>query len=78
MVKSHLKDIREDRRRNRAQRLEFVTSYARWIKRTANSVWSRQQREMLDSVISSANEAAKARAAVRKDRKKARMRRSNR
>lgn len=78
MVKSHLKDIREDRRRNRAQRLEFVTSYACWIKRTPNSVWSRQQREMLDSVISSANEAAKARVAVRKDRKKARMRRSNR
>lgn len=51
------KEIEKDIERNRAQRLEFVTWYARWVKRTPNSVWSRQQREMLDSVVIAANRA---------------------
>ncbi len=52
-------ELEEERKRNKAQRLEFVTWYARWIKRTPNEVWSRQQRKMVDSVIKAANEAAK-------------------
>jgi len=53
-----LKEIDDDIARNRSQRLEFVTWYAKWIKRTPNRVWSKQQKEMLDSVIIAANEAA--------------------
>ena len=49
------KEIEKDIERNRAQRLEFVTWYAQWVKRTPNKVWSRQQREMVDSVLEAAN-----------------------
>ena len=49
------KEIEQDIQRNQAQRLEFVTQYAQWVKRTPNKVWSRQQREMVDSVLESAN-----------------------
>ncbi|RLC80499.1 MAG: hypothetical protein DRI61_05655 [Chloroflexi bacterium] len=48
-------EIEQDIKRNRAQRLEFVTWYAQWVKRTPNKVWSRQQREMVDSVLEAAN-----------------------
>ncbi len=48
-------EIEKDIQRNRAQRLEFVTWYAQWVKRTPNKVWSRQQREMVDSVLEAAN-----------------------
>ena len=48
-------EIEQDIERNRAQRLEFVTWYAQWVKRTPNKEWSRQQREMVDSVVEVAN-----------------------
>ncbi len=51
--------IDADRERNRRQRLEFVTWYARWVKRTPNKVWSKQQKELIDGVLKSANRAAK-------------------
>ena len=50
-------EIEEDIRRNREQRLEFVTQYAQWVKRTPNKEWSRQHREMVDSVLEAANRA---------------------
>ena len=49
------KEIEQDIERNRAQRLEFVTWYAQWVKRTPNKIWSRQHREMVDSVLEAAN-----------------------
>ena len=52
------KEVEEDRERNAAQRLDFVIWYARWVRRTANSVWSKQQGRMLDSAIRAANEGA--------------------
>ncbi len=54
-----LKALEEDKKRNREQRLEFVTLYAQWVKRTPNSEWSRQQRQMIDDVIKNANKVAK-------------------
>lgn len=51
----NLNEIEEDLLRNRKQRLEFITMYAKWVKRTPNSVWSKQQKQMLDEVIRNAN-----------------------
>jgi len=62
MVKFDLKEVREDIARNRTERRKFVTLHARWVKRTPNMIWSRQQRRMLDSVIWTADKVAKSRA----------------
>jgi hypothetical protein len=51
----NVNEIEEDRARNRRQRLEFITMYALWVKRTPNSIWSKQQKQMLDEVIINAN-----------------------
>ncbi|MEM0466077.1 MAG: hypothetical protein QXX20_00535 [Candidatus Thermoplasmatota archaeon] len=53
------KEIHEDRERNRTQRLEFVTWYARWVKQTPNKVWSTQQKELVEGVIWVADADAK-------------------
>ena len=53
------REIEQDIERNRAQRLEFVTWYARWVKRVPNEEWSRQQKEMVDSVLEAANKESK-------------------
>ena len=53
-----LEEIRADRKRNQKQRLKFVSWYARWVKCTPNSVWSKQQKELIDSVLKSSNKAA--------------------
>jgi hypothetical protein len=50
-----LREVEEDRKRNRKQRLEFITWYARWVKSTPNSKWSAQQKKMLNELIKSAN-----------------------
>ena len=42
--------IRTDIERNRQQRLQFITWYANWVKRTPNSQWSRQQKEMIQRI----------------------------
>ena len=49
------KEIERDLERNFEQRLEFVTWHARWVKRTPDREWSRQQREMVDCVLEAAN-----------------------
>ena len=36
------KEIAEEVKRNRQQRLEFVDFYAEWLKKTSNKVWSKQ------------------------------------
>ncbi|MFW5946349.1 MAG: hypothetical protein ACOCTN_05710 [Candidatus Natronoplasma sp.] len=54
-----LDDIEEDRKKNLEERLRFIEEYARWVKRTPNEVWSEQQKEMIDSVLKSADEIEK-------------------
>ena len=55
----NLQSLEEDRKRNRKQRLEFITVYARWVKRTPNKVWSKQQKKLIKSVLQSANKIKK-------------------
>ncbi|MDP6157051.1 MAG: hypothetical protein QGH39_00750 [Candidatus Thermoplasmatota archaeon] len=47
----NLEEIREDLERNRKERLKFIIWYAQWVRRTPNSVWSKQQKEMIESVL---------------------------
>ena len=47
--KIDLKELGEEMELNRQQRLEFVRMYARWLKKTPNKVWSKQQAKYLDA-----------------------------
>jgi uncharacterized protein YciW len=55
----NIQALEDDRNRNRKQRLEFITKYARWVKNTPNQIWSKQQKELIDSVLLSANKIKK-------------------
>ena len=55
----NIQALEEDRDRNRKARLEFITKYARWVKSTPNHIWSKQQKELIDSVLVSANKIKK-------------------
>lgn len=43
-----------DKKANRQERLAFVRMYARWVKRTPNAEWSRQQADLIDSFFENA------------------------
>ncbi len=47
--------VEEDRKKNFEQRLRYIEEYADWVKNTPNKVWSKQQKEMIDSVLRSAD-----------------------
>ncbi len=42
-----LDELKKEMELNRQQRLEFVRFYAEWLKKTPNSVWSKQQAKYL-------------------------------
>lgn len=44
-----LKELKEERKRNRASNFRFVDLYVAWLKRTSNRDWSRQQKEIINS-----------------------------
>ena len=46
--KIDLKELEKEMQLNRRQRLEFVKQYAKWLKKTPNPVWSKQQVKYLD------------------------------
>ncbi len=54
-----LDDIKKDREKNLEERLKFIEEYARWVKKTPNGVWSKQQKEVIDSVLKSADKIKK-------------------
>ena len=60
------KELDEDKEQNRQQRLEFVTWYAQWVKKTPNKVWSKQQKELIERVIRVANTIKKEGITIRK------------
>ncbi len=41
---------------NFEQRLEFVRYWAKYVKKTDPKIWSKQQKELIDSVLSTANQ----------------------
>ena len=48
LPKIDLKELEEEMRLNRKQRMEFIDLYAEWIKKTPNKVWSKQHKKFLD------------------------------
>ena len=48
LTKADLEELEEEKKRNRMQRMEFVDMYAKWLKKTPNKIWSKQQAKYLD------------------------------
>ncbi len=42
------KELDREKERNLLERLRFIERYARWLKKTPNKVWSRQQKNVID------------------------------
>lgn len=47
LTKKDLKELEEEKERNRQQRMEFINMYAEWLKKTPNKVWSKQHAKFL-------------------------------
>jgi hypothetical protein len=43
LTKADLKELEEEKERNRKQRMKFIDLYADWLKNTPNTKWSKQQ-----------------------------------
>lgn len=43
LTEKDFKELEAEKKRNRQQRMEFVSMYAEWLKKTPNKVWSKQQ-----------------------------------
>jgi hypothetical protein len=48
-LKFDLRELDEDRERNFEERLKFIDLYVEWLRRTPNEIWSRQQKEIVDT-----------------------------
>lgn len=48
LTEKDLKELEEEKERNREQRMQFIDLYAKWLKKTPNKEWSRQQNKLLD------------------------------
>lgn len=44
-----LDQLRKRKELNARQRRDFIRTYVKWLKKTPNKVWSRQQKEFLDA-----------------------------
>ena len=51
--------MKKDRDQNVQQRLEFVSSYAQWVKQVPNETWSTQQKNMINEVLRVTNSIKK-------------------
>ena len=49
LTKKDLKELDEEIKRNRQQRMDFVNLYSAWLKKTPNKVWSAQHKKFLGS-----------------------------
>ncbi|MFO7991099.1 MAG: hypothetical protein R6U61_02255 [Thermoplasmata archaeon] len=43
-----IEELKEEKKRNLEERLEFIDLYVEWLKKTPNKEWSRQQKEMME------------------------------
>ncbi len=43
-----------DKKKNLEERLKFVRFYSQWVKSVPNEVWSKQQKEFIDSLFENA------------------------
>ena len=54
-----LKELEEQKERNRKERLKFIELQVEWLKRTPNEVWSKQQAAFINAVLASAQRSGK-------------------
>ncbi len=45
--KIDLKELEEEKERNRKSRMEFIHQYSKWLKKTPNKKWSKQQNKVI-------------------------------
>lgn len=45
-----LKELAQEKKRNFESNLNFVIFHAKWLKRTSNRDWSKQQKKIIDEV----------------------------
>ena len=48
LTEKDLKELEEEKQRNRQQRMDFVDMYVEWLKKTPNKIWSKQQAKYMD------------------------------
>ncbi len=48
--KKLLKELKEERRRNRASNLRFIDLHVAWLKSTSNKEWSKRRKLLVDSL----------------------------
>ena len=48
LTKKDLKELEEEKKRNRKQRMEFIDLYTKWLKKTPNKIWSKQHKEFIN------------------------------
>jgi len=48
MPKIDLKELEKQKKENFRQRLEFNKKYVKWLKKTSNNEWSKQQKKLID------------------------------
>ncbi len=46
--KIDIEELKRERQRNFEERLRFIDLYVEWLKKTPNSVWSKEQNELID------------------------------
>ena len=51
--KIDLKELEEDKKRNFESMLKFIEYYVKWLKKTPNKEWSKQQQKLIDSQLKS-------------------------
>lgn len=48
LTKKELKELNEEIKRNREQRMQFIDLYTEWLKKTPNKKWSKQQNKIIN------------------------------
>lgn len=43
-----LKELEKMKKDNFQRRLEFIDEYVKWLKKTSNKEWSKQQKKLID------------------------------
>lgn len=49
LTKKDLRELEEEKKRNRKQRMEFIDLYTKCLKKTPNKVWSKKHKEFIDN-----------------------------
>jgi hypothetical protein len=48
LTKADLRELKEEKERNRKTRMEFIDLYVDWLKKNPNTKWSKQQNVVVE------------------------------